>query len=159
MSIAFTATMDQIGRYWIDAAGAGYPEIGVYLMRTAEADATLADRATLADIWAAPGNLEATFTNYVPKVLSSAVRTADATANQVLLGGAAVGTGLEIRWTAAGGTTNNTLTRILYCFVPTAGAATSLILPLFSRDMAASTDGNDLVIILHADGAVRVKNP
>lgn len=158
MSTSFTATMDQLGTYWNAAAAAGYPEVGVYLMQAAEADATLADRATLAAIWAAGGNTEATFTNYVVKVLGAPTRTADATGNQVLLGGAAVGTPLSITWTAAGGATNNTLVKVLYAYIPTAGASTSAILPLYATNLAATTDGNDLVIILHADGAVRVKN-
>jgi hypothetical protein len=158
MSTSFTATMDQLGTHWNAAASAGYPEIGLYLLQACEADATLADRATLAAILAAPGNTEATFTGYVSKILPTPTRNVDATANQVLLGAAAVGTGVEVKWTAAGGTTNNTLVKLLYCYVPTAGAATSLILPLCATNLSASTDGNDLVIILHTDGSVRVKN-
>ena len=158
MTTAFNATKDQIGRYVADASTGGYPEIGLYLMRLSEADATLADRDTLADIWAAAGsvNLEANFTNYVVKLLASPTRTVDDVNNRVLLGGAAVGVGLAITYTAAGGATNNTLVKALWCYIPTSGAATSLILPLMATNVSASTDGNDLVLTLNTDGFARV---
>lgn len=158
MSTAFTATQDQLGTYWNNAATGGYPEIGVYLMQASELDATLADRATLAAIWAAGGNTEATFTNYVAKVLAAPTRTVDAATNRVYLGGAALGTPLPIVWANAGGATNNTIVKILYCYVPTSGAATSLILPLYASTVTAPTNGLDLVINVPGDGIVNLRN-
>lgn len=158
MTISFTATMDQVGTLWNNAASAGYPEIGIYLMQAAEADATLANRATLAAIWAAGGNTEATFTNYASKVLPAPTRNVDTALDQVLLGGAAVGTGVSLTWANAGGTTNNTLVKVLYAYIPTSGAATSLILPLYATNLAGSTNGLDLVVTLHTDGVLRFKN-
>lgn len=158
MSTLFTATQDQLGTYWNNAASAGYPEIGIYLMQASELDATLGDRATLAAIWAAGGNTEATFTGYVSKVLATPTRTVDAATNRVYLGGAAFGTPLPIVWSAAGGATNNTVVKILYCYVPTSGAATSLILPLVAATVTAPTNGLDLVINVPAEGITYVKN-
>lgn len=162
MPTSFNSTIDQLGKYWEAAIGAGYPEIGVHLMRTAEAKATLRDRETLADIWAAPGsvNLEANFTDYVVKVLANPTRTVDDAGDQVLLGGDPVGTARQIKWDLAGGTTNNTLVRVLYTYIPTSGAPASEILPLYSTPtpIGTATDGNDLILIIHPDGIARVKN-
>ena len=161
MTTSFNATKDKIGYYVEQAAVAGYPEIEVYLMKAAEADATLADRATLATIWAAPStvNQEANFTNYLKKILPTPTRTVDNINDQVLLGGAAPGTQVQLTWEQAGGTTNNTLVKVLFCYAATSGAATSAVLPLMAIDATTSTDGNDLVVTLHADGFARVVNP
>lgn len=159
MTTSFNATKDQIGYYVSQAAAAGYPEIEVYLMQTAEADATLADRASLSAIWAQAGNSEANFTNYVKKILPTPTRTVDNTNNQVLLGAGAVGTQVQLTWEEAGGTSNNSLVKVLFCYAATSGAATSAILPLMAIDSTATTDGNDLVVTLHADGFARVVSP
>lgn len=158
MSTAFNATKDQIGYYVAQASSVGYPEIEVYLMQAAEADATLADRATLSSIWSQPGNVnaEANFTNYVKKILPTPTRTVSNTNNEVTLGAAAPGTPVQLTWEQAGGTTNNSLVKVLFCYAATSGAATSAILPLMALDATAATDGNDLVVTLHVDGFGRV---
>lgn len=159
MTTSFNATKDQIG-YYVAQAAAGTPDIQLVLLQESglEPDGTLADYANLGAILAGATN-EATFTNYVRKVLSTPTRTVDNTDDQVLLGGAAPGTGVQITWTAAGGTANNTLAKVLFVYVPTVGATNANILPLMATDVVASTDGNDLIITLHVDGFARVRNP
>lgn len=154
MTTAFNATKDKIGFYVADAAGTGADILMVLLQSSGlDADDVMADFATLAAVLG--GNSEATFTNYVRKTLAAPTRTVDNTGNRVLLGGAAVGTPLAVKWTLAGGVTNNTIGVALFVYAPT-GAPDSSILPLMSIDCSATTDGNDLTLTLHTDGFARV---
>lgn len=152
-STPFNATMDQIGYYVAQAAG-GNGSIGVLLLQTVEASTSLSDRATVAAVLGA--NTEATFTNYVRKTLASPTRTVDNALDRVLLGGATVGTPLQITWEDAGGTANNSLSQVVFFYGATGVAVDSGRLPLMATDIAANTDGNDLVLTLHADGFARV---
>lgn len=159
MTTHFTATVDKIGHY-VEQARDTTADLIVVLLQTSglQTDGALADHADLAAVLAAT-NDEATFTNYVRKTLATPTRTVDGALDHVLLGGAAVGTALTLTYTAAGGTTNNSLGKVLFCYLPAAGAADSLILPLMATDVAATTNGNDLAITLDANGFARARRP
>lgn len=159
MTTHFNSTADKIGFYTEQARDTAADLIVVLLQTTGlESDGALCDRADLAAILAA-SNDEATFTNYTRKTLAAPTRTLDNTLDRVLLGGAAVGTTLTLTYTAAGGATNNSLGKVLFCYLPSAGAADSLILPLMATDVTATTNGNALAITLHGDGFARVRRP
>ena len=158
MTTAFNATKDKIG-YYVEQAAAESGSIGILLLQEAQSDSSMADHATVAAVLAASGNTEATFTNYVRKTLADPTRTVDDDADTVYLGGAAPGTEVQIEWTSAGGTTNNTLEKALFYYSPDGADADDDRVPLMATDIAASTDGNDLVLTLHSDGFARVVNP
>src|SRR5690606_12840663 len=131
---------------------------GILLLQEAQNDASMADNATVEDLLA-EANTEATFTNYVRKTLASPTRTVDDDTDTVYLGGAEPGTEVQIEWSEAGGDTNNTLVKAVFFYDPTGAVDDGDRLPLMATDIAASTDGNDLVLTLHTDGFARVVNP
>lgn len=155
MTTSFNATMDKIG-YYVEQADAGAGTLGILLLQVAEPDTTLADHDTVAALLTSVGNDEATFSNYVRKTLATPTRTVDDAADRVLLGGADPGTAVQVQWDLAGGVTNNTLVKALFFYDPTGSADDTVRLPLMATDIAASTDGNDLVLTLHTDGFARV---
>lgn len=117
----------------------------VVLLQVAEADATLIDYDTLADLLAG-SNTEANFTNYARKVLDNTggvTVTTDDTNNRV---------DVDIpnqTWTAAGGATNNTLVKALVCYdADTTGGTDANIVPLVAMDASGTTNGNDLILNL-----------
>lgn len=122
----------------------------VVLLKVVEADAVLEDYDDLATLLAAAGNTEADFTNYARKVLTDTDITAptvdDTNNNQRA----------DIpdqTWTTAGGATNNTLTKMLVCYDNDTTAGTDAnIVPLTYHDFTATTNGNDLVAVLNANG-------
>lgn len=125
----------------------------VILLKTAEADATLKDYSTLSAALTAGGgtaNVEANFTNYARKTISSATITVDNVNDRL---------DIDIPdqiWTAAGGATNNTLVKLLVCYDDdtTSGTDTNLI-PLTSHDFPVTTDGSDLTAQIAATGYYR----
>lgn len=160
MSTHFNATVDLAGYYFQQAASTA-ADIQVIALKAGglQADDALADNATLAAILTA-GNVEADFTNYVRKTIAAPTRSAVNATDRTHLGGSAVGTAYTLTWTAAGGATNNQLGKVVLLYVPVPGTSpNSDILPLFAHDITATTDGNDLVITFHADGAVRYRKP
>lgn len=156
MTTSFNATKDMIGHYVLEAIDSN-GTIDILLLSSAEADGAMANRATVEDLLV--GSTEATFSNYTRKTLASPTRTVDDENDQVLLGGAPVGTSVQITWEDAGGTTNNTLTKVVFFYNPSDALGDADRLPLMATDIAASTDGNDLVLTLHEDGFARVRNP
>lgn len=158
MPTAFNISRDKIGYYAEQARDVTGASITVLLLQSTglEADGVLADYDDLAALLAGT-NDEATFTNYVRKSFSGTgvVRTVDDVNNRVLLGAAAPGTQFTFTWANAGGTTNNTLGKALLVYSPPSATDATRI-PLTAHDMSASTDGNDLVVRLHADGFSRV---
>lgn len=136
-----------------DASGAaaekvrdGTANVGVLLLKVAEADATLRDRATVAAILAA-ANTEADFTNYARKTGLTGTVTVDAANNRV---------DVSIpnqTWTAAGGAANNTLVKAIVFYQDAAADATRV--PLVGLDFAVTTDGTDLTIQFNASGFYR----
>lgn len=122
----------------------------VVLLSAVEADSVLQDYDTLADILAAAGNTEATFTNYARKILTDAEISApvpdDATDSQS-------SDAPDQTWSAAGGTTDNSLVKALICYDPdTTAGDDSNIIPLTFQDFAITTNGNDLTAIIDSNG-------
>jgi hypothetical protein len=124
----------------------GTGNLGVLLLKVAEADGTLRDRSTVAAILAA-ANTEADFTNYTRKTAITGTVTVDAANNR---------TDLDMpdqTWTAAGGATNNTLVKAIIFYQDAAADATRV--PLVGLDFAVTTDGTDLTMQLNAAGFYR----
>lgn len=112
----------------------------VVLLKTAAAEATLKDQDDLATILSG-GSVEADFTNYARKSLTSASVTVDDTNDRLDVSIA------NQTWTTAGGATNNSLVRALICYDgDTTGGTDSAIIPLTYHDFVATTDGTDLTL-------------
>ena len=115
----------------------------IVLLQAAQADDALRDYDNLSLLLANAGNTEANFTNYGSrKVLTDAdgiTITVNDTANTVTI---------DIPdqvWTAAGGTTDNTLAKLLVCYDSdtTAGDDTNIV-PVYAYDFVATTNGENL---------------
>lgn len=140
-------------RYYIELPAAS-DALVVVLLKSAglEADATLADYDTLAALLGST-NDEGDFTNYSRKILTTGITTTvDDTNNRV-------DTDIpDQTWTAAGGTTNNTLGKLIVGYDPATGTGTdSDIIPISYHDFSATTDGNDLVAQISTSGLLRAQ--
>jgi hypothetical protein len=132
-----------------DAIVAGQnTKILVYLYQATEAEAALIDRASLAEIKAPGTNTEATFTNYAPKTGLVGAYTVDTTNDRV-----DVDITTDQTWTAAGGATNNTLTKLIVLFEDSASDTGRI--PLTHHDFNVVTDGSDLTAQFNAVGFFR----
>lgn len=132
--------------YYGSQVGVGNAALILVLLRVAEADDTLNNHDTLAAVLAG-SNTEADFTNYARKTISAATVTVDDTANDVKVDFA------DQTWVDAGGAANNTLVKALVCYDPDTTSGTDAnIIPLTHHDFSVTTDGNDLVAQVHADG-------
>ena len=128
----------------------------VVLFKTIETDATLQDYDTLSAIFAGGGgsaNVEANFTGY-----STAPRKEydQATISVAVPDDANNWTQVDIpntTWTAAGGTIDNTLVKVVICYDDdsTGGNDTNLI-PLVYMSFDPTTNGNDLVLQMDNNG-------
>lgn len=159
MSFVANVVKDKIGWYY-EQARDGVPDIQLMLLQQAglEGDAQLADYVDVATLLAGTSD-EATFTNYAPKTLTP-VRTVQNANDRVLLGGGTPGTIITFTWTLAGGAVNNVLGKVLFVYVPAPGTSTNTQkIPLSGHDVAATTDGTDLVLTLNVDGTIRVRTP
>jgi len=119
--------------------------VGVMIIKTAETDAALKDRTTLADVLA--GNTEADFTNYARKIALTGTVTVDQTNDRV---------DVSIpnqTWTSAGGALNNTTAKLIVFYEES--AADSGRIPLTAHDFVVTTDGSDLTIQFNAAGFYR----
>lgn len=153
----FNATRDKLGMYVEQARDTAADLIVVLLKSGSQADGAMADHGTLAAILAGSGNVEADFTGYTRKTFATPTRTQDDALDRVLLGGAAVGTEVVFSWAAATRTVQNNLGRALIAYLPSAGAANTLILPLYAPAITVTTDNNELQVKLAADGFARVR--
>ena len=128
-------------------------ELLVLLLETAEADSVLEDHATLSAILAG-GNTEAGFTAYVRKFLTDLDITPPTydTANNYTW----VDIG-DVTWLAAGGGVNETLAKAIICydFDGNATGNDTTIVPMTHHDFTPTTNGNDLVLQISADGYFR----
>jgi len=118
----------------------------ILLLKVNESESTLVDRATVAAILAA-SNTEADFTNYVRKTGLTGTITVDNTNDRV---------DVDIpdqTWTAAGGASNNALTKAIVAYEE--AAADSTRIPLTHHDFATTTDGGDLTLQVNAAGFFR----
>lgn len=118
----------------------------IMLLKANESEATLVDRTTVAAILAA-ANTEADFTNYARKTGLSGVINIDTTNDRVDVDIA------DQTWTAAGGASNNTLTKAIVAYEEAAADATRI--PLTHHDFATTTDGGDLTLQVNASGFFR----
>ena len=108
------------------------------------------DYDDLSTLLAAAGNTEANFTNYARKILTDTevtVPVPDDTNNWQASDIA------DQVWSNAGGTTDNTLTKLLICYDPdtTTGTDSDLI-PLTYHDFAITTNGATLTGEINANG-------
>lgn len=118
----------------------------IMLLKVNEAEATLVDRATVSALLAA-ANTEADFTNYARKTGLTGSITVDNTNERVDVDIA------DQTWTAAGGASNNTLTKAIVAYEEAAADATRI--PLTHHDFATTTDGGDLTLQVNASGFFR----
>lgn len=123
----------------------------IVLLKTAQADDTLRDYDDLAAALAAGGgtaNVEANFTNYARKTVAngSVTLTYDSANNRYDIDIA------DQTYTSAGGGTNNTLVKALFCEDGANDAARKI---LTAQDCAVTTDGNNLVLQIATAGFYR----
>lgn len=127
--------------------------IVIVLLKVAEADGALQDRADLSALLGAAGNTEADFTNYARKVLTDADVSAPSPDQANDRQDADLP---DQTYTAAGGASNNTLVKAIICYDPdSTGGTDADIIPLTHHDYAVTTDGNDLLLQFAAAGFYR----
>lgn len=143
---------------YFDQAAAGAPDITMRLLVEVglQGDGLLADHDNMSTLLAAT-NDEATFTGYAAKTLATPRVTVDDTLDRVVCDN---GANTTITWSPAGGPVNNSLRKCVVCYVPAPGTSTDAqIIPLLAFDLAATTDGNPLVITISASGLYIARNP
>lgn len=124
----------------------------VVLLQVAEADGTLQDYDDLAAILAG-SNTEADFTNYARVVLTDADVSAPTPDDTNDWQAADIP---DQTWAAAGGTTDNTLVKLVICYDPdSTGGTDADLVPLTHHDFAVTTDGTDLLAQIDASGFFR----
>lgn len=143
-------------RYYAEQVRAGTGVFLLVLLQAGmEADATLIDRATLADVLAVSANKEPTWTggtNYARKSYAGTAVALDInTANDRVDIDLA-----DPTWSAAGSpTATQALGKLGVCYAPAAGSANSAIIPLAWFDYPVVADGSDLVAPFSAQGVYR----
>ena len=120
--------------------------IVVVLLKAAnlEGDDTLNNYTTLAAITGST-NRECDFTNYARRTLTITA-TVDNAANTSTVSAA------DFTFTAAGGTANNDVGKLLICYKPDTASADSAIIPLTYHDCVVTTTGADIPITVPAGG-------
>lgn len=119
---------------------------GILLLKVAQADSTLCDHDTVAQVLAA-ANTEADFTGYARKAPLTATLTVDDTNDRVDVDIP------DVVWAPAGGATNNTLAKLIVYYEES--AADSGRVPLTAHDFVVTTDGSDLTAQINAAGFFR----
>ena len=117
----------------------------ILLIKTAESDALMKDRATVAAVLT--GSTEADFTNYARKTAITGTVTVDNTNDRADLDCP------DQTWTAAGGALNNTLAKLIVAYQDS--AADTGRVPLTAHDFVVTTDGSDLIAQVAAAGFYR----
>ena len=117
----------------------------VLLIKTAESDALMKDRATVATV--VSNSTEADFTNYARKTGITGTVTVDNTNDRVDVDMP------DQTWTSAGGASNNTLAKLVVAYQDT--AADSGRVPLTGHDFVVTTDGSDLIAQVATAGFFR----
>lgn len=118
----------------------------ILLLKVNEATGTLADYDTVAAMLAG-ANTEANFTNYTRKTGITGTITVDDTNDRV---------DVDIpdqTWVAAGGATNNNLTKLIVAYEEAAADATRI--PLTHQDFVLTTDSSDITAQVNASGFFR----
>lgn len=113
------------------------------VLKTAGSDATLKDLNTVAAVLAEGSTSEADFTNYTRKTLASLTDTVDDSGDVVKNDCA------DVVFTAAGGASNNTTTDVIIYEEVTNDADS---IPLVQLDAVFTTDGNDVTLVINANG-------
>ena len=131
---------------FIEKVRDGAANCGILLLKANQAEDDLLDHATLAALLAA-ANTEADFTNYARKTGITGTITIDNVNNRVDEDIA------DQTWTAAGGALNNTLTKAIMYYEES--AADSGRIPMTHHDFIATTDGNNLNLLVNTSGIAR----
>ncbi len=113
------------------------------VLKVADTDAVMKDMDTIAALLAGVAD-EADFTNYARATLASLTSTVDDTGDDVNVDCA------DVVFTAAGGATNNTTTDLIIYYDP--GGGDSLCIPLVCLDCVFTTNGQNVTLIMDADG-------
>lgn len=121
--------------------------LGIVLVKTAESDALMKDRATLATVLA--NSTEADFTNAVRKTGLSGTVTVDTSNDRVDVALSAN----PVTWTSAGGASNNTLAKLIVYYDD--GGTDATRVPLAALDCVITTTGSNLVVTFNASGFAR----
>lgn len=127
----------------------------IVLLKANEADDVLNNYDDLGSLLAAAGNTESDATSYARKILTDSdgiTVTVDDTANS-----ASIDIPDQL-YTSLGGTTDNTLTKMLVCYdADTTAGDDSAIIPLYHYDIVAPnnvTNGNNFTIQINANGLI-----
>lgn len=120
-------------------------KVGVLLLKTAESDALMRDRATITAVLS--GSTEADFTSYLRKTGLTGTLTVDNTNDWAQV------TIPNQTWASAGGATNNTLVKLIVFYDEGGSDATRI--PLSAHDFVVTTDGSDLTAQVAATGFYR----
>lgn len=159
---SFNITKGQVNALHNNVANNSPANSGIVaiLLKAAEADATLEDYDDAAALLGAAGNDEADFTDgvtpYARKVLTDvdiSATTVDDT-NNIQWADLP-----DLVWTDAGGTTNNTLVKLVLFYDPDTTAGTDAdLLPLTHADFATTTTGTNLTAAFGATGYYSANN-
>lgn len=120
-------------------------KFGVLLIKTAESDASMKDRATVTAVLV--GSTEADFTNYTRKTAITATLTVDMANDRVDVDMP------DQTWTTAGGAANNTLAKFITYYEDAAADATRV--PMTAHDFVVTTDASDLIAQIATAGFYR----
>jgi hypothetical protein len=129
-------------------------EFHIILLKVAEADGTLEDYATMNALLAG-SNTEADFTGYIRKYLTDADVVAATVDNTNNWRQCDIPT--DPVWSAAGGTLDNTLAKVIVAYDPDGNAVgnDTTVVPLCHYDFTPTTNGNDLVLQIDSNGYFR----
>jgi hypothetical protein len=128
----------------------GASSIGILLLKTAQADATLKDHDDVAAMLAAGGgtaNVECDFTSYARKTGITGTVTVDDANDRVDVSIP------DQTWSPAGGATNNTTAKLIVYYQDSASDAGRV--PLTAHDFVVTTDGSNLSTQFAASGFYR----
>lgn len=130
--------------------------MAVLLQEGCEADSTLTDRITMADVLAVAANKEAAWlggTQYLRKAWTGAQVTVN---SQPASDRIDLDLTSDPTWLAAGAwNTTQRIVKLGICYATATNAATNAIWPLIWLDWQVTADGNDLIYTLDAAGFYR----
>ncbi len=118
----------------------------ILLLKANQTESAMIDHDTVAALLAG-GNTEADFTNYVRKTGLTGTITVDDTNDRVDVDIA------DQTWAAAGGASNNDLTKLIVAYEES--AADSARVPLTHHDFALTTQGSDVTAQINSAGFYR----
>lgn len=128
----------------------GTDRLAIVLLQSSgyQGDATVRNYTALSSILNGV-NLEATFTNYARKFVTSGITITPDTTNHKNTVSIS-----NLSWLAAGGVANNTVAKLLICYQSTSGATDAQTVPLFSCDVSVTTTGSDYNVTISSGVAV-----